>query len=193
MTLTSSLGNDGAWSPFFIRVGNPPTKLQVLASTKVTESWVVLSSLCPSGSSNCTEVRGGTFDTSKSTTWVGIDTFGLGTENNLGFGTSNGVYGQDTLGVGFQGRGNVTLDQQVVAGLEKDDFFIGSLGLSNRSINFIDQTHSTPSFMFELKSRNYIPSLSYGYTAGASYRMSSTAEHRRGFSANSKQIQQTQA
>lgn len=48
-------------------------------------------------------------------------------------------------------------------------FWIGQLGLLPSTLNFSD-TISSPSFLRRLKDDGYIPSLSYGYQAGASYR-----------------------
>lgn len=69
------------------------------------------------------------------------------------------------------GETNVTLNKQVIAGIATKDFYLGNIGLAARPLDWTDHTESSPSLMSSLKSQNLIPSLSYGYTAGASYRM----------------------
>lgn len=123
------------------------------------------------GVSNCTDARGGAFDNTKSKSWSNKNNYTLNAESNLGM-TENsdfGLYGFDTIAVGQPGHGNVSLDQQPIAGLATKDFLLGNLGLANRPLIFDDQT-KVNGLMSNLKSRNLIPSLSYGFTAGASYR-----------------------
>ena len=170
-----SLGNDGAWSTFLIRAGTPEQELEVLPSTEVPETWLVLPKGCDvkNDAANCTQARGGAFNNSISSSWSPKDTYLLTSEARLGYSapTDSGLYGFDTLGVGVPGQGNVTLEHQVVAGITTKDFFLGSLGLHQRPISFPDQT-TAPSLITYLKANSLIPSLSYGYTAGASYRKS---------------------
>ena len=67
---------------------------------------------------------------------------------------------------------NVTLDHQLLAGVATKDFFVGSLGLSQTPLSFQNPggaPDTRPSLITSLKDANLIPSLSYGYTAGASY------------------------
>lgn len=114
-----------------------------------------------------------------SSTWSLKDLYGLGYESNLGYqGTEyNGTYGYDTLGI--QGKGaNVSVDHQVIAAIENKKFFVGNLGLSPYQINFTSSTDSSPSLLASLKNKNLIPGLSYGYTAGASYRKKQTITER---------------
>lgn len=173
-----SSGNDGAWSSVKIRVGNPPQEFEVFPATEIPETWVVLATGCSNASSNCTALRGGTFNTSKSPTWDPKDSlYELGAEQNLGIATKSGpdadvgLYGFDTLGVQESGGNNISLNQQVVVGINTTHFYRGNLGLATRPIIFGDTTTS-PGFLQSLKDQNLIPSLSYGYTAGASYRKS---------------------
>lgn len=121
--------------------------------------------------SNCTVARGGTYDASKSKNWVEKSIYQLGAEANLGYNqnSDNGEYGFDTLGVAVQGGGNVSLARQLIAGIATKDFFLGNLGLADRSLNFANSASET-GFFSQLRSQNLIPSLSYGYTAGAFYR-----------------------
>ncbi|KAI4259105.1 MAG: hypothetical protein LQ352_000899 [Teloschistes flavicans] len=58
----------------------------------------------------------------------------------------------------------------IVAGLPAEPYYLGLLGLRPTSSSRFN--NSSPSFLTHLRSSNLIPSLSFGYTAGASYRKS---------------------
>ena len=122
--------------------------------------------------SNCSDNRGGTFDTSASSTWQDKVVRTLDAESNLGYihNSDNGDYGFDTLAFGSSIAGGVSLKNQVVAGIATKDFYLGNLGLSSQAINFTDSNDPQPAPISVLKAQNLIPSLAYGYTAGASYR-----------------------
>lgn len=157
-----------------ISAGTPPQQLQVLPSTEVASTWVVAPEGCNTGdAANCTEVRGGIYDDTKSSSWNVNDIYQLGAENNLGSTYSgneeNGTYGYDTLSIHGKGA-NVSVNHQVIAAIETKTYFVGNLGLSPQPINFTDSSDPSPSLLQSLKNENLIPSLSYGYTAGASYR-----------------------
>ena len=168
-----SEGNDGSWSSLLISVGTPPKALRVFASTQVPETWVVLTQGCTTQDpSNCSDTRGGTFDMSASTTWSDKGVTALNAESSFGYSgnSDNGDYGLDTLAFGSSGAGGVSLKQQVVAGIATKDFYLGSLGLSSRAINATDPNHTQSAPISVLKAQSLIPSLGYGYTAGAWYR-----------------------
>jgi hypothetical protein len=88
--------------------------------------------------------------------------------------------------------GGVTLQNQVVAGeylvpffstkihpfvpltrrqpgIATKDFFLGEFGLGPKPTNLSGFDYPQPSYMWSLKNQSLIPSLSYGYTAGAPY------------------------
>ena len=126
---------------------------------------------------NCTAARGGVYDYTKSSTWNIKHLYGLGVESNLGTRYSgngvSGTYGYDTLGI--QGKGaNASVNHQVIASILTDTYYVGNLGLSPYPIKFpisgAAAPDTSPSLLNSLKNENLIPSLSYGYTAGASYR-----------------------
>ena len=124
--------------------------------------------------SSCANSRGGLFDFNSSSSWQDLQIWNLVGESNLGY-TQNsdvGEYGYDSLGLEVEGSGGVTLDHQVVAALATKDFYLGNLGLAARPINFDNQSDPQTGFLQSLKAKNKIPSVSYGYTAGASYRES---------------------
>ncbi|MCJ1385623.1 hypothetical protein MMC17_008746 [Xylographa soralifera] len=90
----------------------------------------------------------------------------MDTENG---GNDGGDYGYDTVGLEIVGNTPVFLDNQVVVAVDTHkDFWLGYIGLAPRTPQFSNS--SQPSFLKSLKNQNSIPSLSYGYTAGAFYR-----------------------
>lgn len=171
----TSLGNDGAWSPFLVKVGTPPTPLRLLASTEIPETWVVVTEGCQNAASNCSDARGGLFDRDGSKTWsfksgdYNHSIFKISTEANLQIDV-NALYGFDTVQIGSSEKGNATVDHQVVAGIADPAFYLGSLGLHNRKILFNGDQQGQLSFISNLNLNKQIPSSSYGFTAGASYR-----------------------
>ena len=169
----SSQGNDGSWSTLNISVGTPPQYAQVIASTETPETWVVGVNGCLSmDPSNCTVNRGGTFDKIKSSSWITKAPYLLEAESNLGYTSNNdtGGYGFDTIGIGKPGAGNVSVDGQVVAEVLTKDFYVGTLGLASRPMIFGSDNDPHPSLISSLQNRSLIPSLAYGFAAGASYR-----------------------
>ena len=84
----------------------------------------------------------------------------------------NGHYGLDTLGLGYPGSGAPSLKKQVMATVATKDFYLGNLGLAPRPVNLTTYQDSYPSFLTNLHNQSLIPSLSYGYNAGAQYRKS---------------------
>lgn len=63
------------------------------------------------------------------------------------------------------------MKHQVVGGLAAKDFYLGEFGLGPKPTNFTDFDQNQPSFMWSLKNQSMIPSLSWGYTAGAQYQL----------------------
>ena len=172
-----SIGDDGPWSTFLINVGNPPQLLQVLVSTEVASTWVVEPGGCgPAYPVNCTRARGGAYDSTKSSSWNVNALYTLAAETNLGnpYSSSSqiGDFGYDTIGIpGQSGVANVSLNHQVIAGIATNTYYLGNLGLAAQNISFnAGGTDTSLSFLASLKNENSIPSLSFGYTAGAAYR-----------------------
>ena len=158
-------------------MGTPAQVLKVLASTTVPETWIVSSEGCTkSDPSGCPDSRGKVFNVNASSTWEDQGFYALGVEMNLPYTSNydNGDYGYDTLGLGYPGSGsNITLPHQVVASIATKDFYLGNLGLTPRPVNLTGFEDPSPSFLSSLRTSNLIPSLSYGYNAGAQYRKSS--------------------
>lgn len=165
-------GSDGPWSTFAIRIGTPAQTFRVLPSTAGQEIWIPAPEACTEEDpADCAQRRGAftsTFNNNTSSTWKGLGIYDLHLEKELDY-RGNGVYGLDTVGLQISRSGGIELQNQVVAGIETQDFYLGSFGLGVKPINFTNLDDPQPSFMQALKNQNMIPSLSYGYTAGASY------------------------
>lgn len=143
----------------------------MLASTTVPETWVVGHGCIPTDPSDCPNSRGSLYDNSTSSSWEFKANYQLGVELNLGYTDyANGGYGYDKLGTGYPGSGGPTLDHQVIAAIDTKEYYLGMLGLTPRPINFT-WDEQTPSFLSSLRNQSIIPSLSFGYNAGAEYRM----------------------
>lgn len=125
-----SEGNDGPWSTFDLRVGDPEQHVRVLVSTASPQSMVVLSDLgcsedvfdeVPSG---CAKARGSLFNLNKSETWDNVGTYGineegLGFQANLGY-TQRAQWGFDQVGIGLTGP---QLNNQTVAAIATPEPF----------------------------------------------------------------------
>lgn len=172
-------GNDGSWSTFLIRVGTPAQTFRILPATNGQETWVPVPQGCLSSDPiSCGNLRGvepfksapsSGFQSNASSTWVENGFYTLVSERNLNY-SGNGKYGFDTVKLGIQ-HSALSLTGQVVAGIATKDFYLGVFGLGPKPANFTDFTDPKPSYMRNLVDRHLIPSLSFGYTAGASYRL----------------------
>lgn len=173
-------GNDGRWSTFIVRVGTPEQNFRILPGTSGQETLLPVPEGCTdSDPSNCGSLRGAYpfngkdssgFQVNASSTWKNIGIYTLVTEDDLGM-NDNGLYGFDTVGLGLQNSGGITLQSQVIAGIATKNFYLGIFGLGPKPSNFSDFDYPQPTFMRTLKDQNKIPSLSFGYTAGAAYRI----------------------
>ncbi|KAH7112954.1 aspartic peptidase domain-containing protein, partial [Dendryphion nanum] len=171
-------GNDGSWSTFVMRIGTPEQNFHVLPSTSGHETFIPFPEGCLSTDpENCGILRG-TFPESQkqgfayneSKTWSLIGIYSTDLREDLGY-EANGMYGRETVGLQVQNSGGVTLEKQIVGGLASKDFFLGMFGLGIKPSNFTDFNYPQSSFISNLKDQNIIPSLSFAYNAGASYRM----------------------
>ena len=121
---------------------------------------------------DCRNRRGWFFNFNQSTSWQDNGLWELYIETNLGYyGDAN--YGYDTVGLGGEGESGPTLQNQTVAALAVDDFYLGIFGLNAKPTNFSNFSDPSPSYMETLRTQNLIPSKSFGYSAGARYSESS--------------------
>lgn len=164
-------GKDGPWSTFRIEVGTPRQQIRVLPSSDQSSTLLVLPEACGSGSStNCEDSHGELYKRVDSTTWEEFGQYELNTFITKRIGLDgDGLYGYDALTLGWSGDNMPSLDNQSIAGIITKDFWIGSLALNPRPINFTNYNNPIPSLMQNLrnKSTDPIPSLSWSYTAGA--------------------------
>lgn len=164
-------GIDGSWSTFTIRVGTPQQSVRTFVSWASYQTWVVLPPGCDAAAqyAACARSRGGVFNQADSSTWNRIGIYDLWIENNLGD-DGNALFGYETVGLGGTGNNEPTLKNTTVGGFAVDDFYLGVFGINPKPTNFTTFNDPSPSYMALLKEQKYIPSISFGYTAGASYR-----------------------
>lgn len=166
--------NDGTgpWSTFVIQVGSPAQVARVIVSTAGYESWVVVDQGCPpeyGAFRDCAFNRGNIFGVENSTSWVNIGLHELNLAENLGY-EGNGLFGYDTVELGYPTSGGPKLQKQIVAGIAAPDFWLGQFGLNPAPSNFTTLNDPQPSFLWSLVNQSVIPSTTWGYTAGAKYR-----------------------
>jgi hypothetical protein len=172
-------GNNGNWSSFVVRVGIPEQEFRVLPSAATEVVLMPDSGGCqPSDGDpyDCADRRGVMnftyylgFESNASETWNAVGIFEAHIATELGY-AANASYGHDNVGLIAPNSGAPKLANQVVGSLfNKQPFFVGFVGLSPSPINFTDFDDPRPSFMTSMRNAKQIPSLSYGYTAGASY------------------------
>lgn len=106
-----------------------------------------------------------------SSTWSPNGLWQLQNERNLGI-FANGLFGNDTIGLGIQGSGGPTLQNQILATIGTEHFYLGMFAVNPKRTNYTGVTEQgQASYMTSLKEQNLIPSVSFGYTAGAPYRL----------------------
>ncbi|KAF8253927.1 acid protease, partial [Wilcoxina mikolae CBS 423.85] len=174
-------GNDGNWSTFSIRIDNNPNEqyARVLPATDSFETWIVSVQACRKNDTLCISQRGGSLNTTNSTSWEAQGPYQLEMSSYL-FNYSNpkwgtnfslpprGDYGLATLGLTRQSTGP-TLKKQVVATFQAVGFYLGFFGLASDDTDFGDGIKH-PSYLTSLYNESKIPSMSWGYQAGAAYR-----------------------
>ncbi|KAF2202524.1 acid protease [Delitschia confertaspora ATCC 74209] len=177
-------GIDGQWSVFPLSVGEPAQWVRTIVSTASQQTWVVIDMACEKNQTDennvtslvrddsCWNNRGHTFNPSASTTWHNRGFYLLWTEQVMGL-DGNGKYGFDTVGIGYLGERGPTLKNTTVGALITPNFWLGHFGLNPKPTNFSAFEDPSPSYMTQLFQQNMIPSLSFGYTAGARYRFTS--------------------
>jgi hypothetical protein len=174
-------GNDGKWSTHYINVGSPGQNFRVLVSTSSGEAWIPVPEGCNSDDpENCGDLRGAEafngessngFQANESSTWSTLGIYSLDLEARLNY-SGNGLYGYDSLRLGtFQSQGP-TLTQELVTGVADKDYFLGHIGLSILNSSFSSSSDPVTPFLVNMKTSQQIPSISYGFTAGAYYRKS---------------------
>jgi hypothetical protein len=133
---------------------------------------VVPEGCTPSDPPDCGQERGFLFYSNRSSSWYEEGLFGLFLDDisTLGY-SGNGDFGFDKVELGWPGQNGTILENQVIGGIATKDFYLGRLGLSPRPVNFSSFYDPHPSLLSTLAAENKIPSASWGYTAGAYYRL----------------------
>ncbi|KAL8672408.1 MAG: hypothetical protein Q9168_003115 [Polycauliona sp. 1 TL-2023] len=107
------------------------------------------------------------FQFNQSSTWSMIGNHTLSGNNQLPD-DATGLYGTDIVAAGPNpGAALIPNVRSTVAGIAAQPYYLGLLGLRPSKSSRFDG--SSPSFLTILKAQNLIPSLSFGYTAGAAY------------------------
>jgi len=117
----------------------------------------------------CSNARGGLYSPVKSSHWSALGTYELGLKY-LGV-RANGQYGLDTMNayspvndIGF-GMANV-----LMSAINTTEPFLGMFGLGIQQANFNNRTVAESPMTQAVKTFGWIPSYTYGFTAGAHYR-----------------------
>ncbi|KAL8860833.1 MAG: hypothetical protein Q9178_002863 [Gyalolechia marmorata] len=133
-------------------------------------TWVESHLAClQDGPKTCEEERGGLFKSNESDTWEQLGFYSLGLGTNLAP-SDNATFGLETVALdASNATGGPNLTNQIVAALSGDQYPLGLFGLGRQPTNLSDFTNPHPSFLTTLHSQRSIPSLSWGYTAGARY------------------------
>ena len=152
-------------------MGTPAQNVRVLISTASQSTWVVIPEGCGESDTSCQTDRGATFDYNVSSTWAQQGYDSLSYVQTLGL-DGEGLWGNDTLGLGVQGSGGPTLNNQAIAGIKSNDIYLGMFGVNPKPIKNTGLGTLQDSYMASLKKQNLIPSITFGYTAGARYRKS---------------------
>ncbi|GME64606.1 acid protease [Neofusicoccum parvum] len=179
-------GIDGNWSTFCISAGKPSQEFRVLISTRAPASWLPIPDGCWPSDPDCPDLRGVEpfesnpsrgFQYNKSSTWIGLGIYNLGLEENLGIAKgSGGIFGYDSVRLGLhQDTDALEVENAEVVGVANESYYLGLLGLSNAETFLSNTAEPIKSLIEILKDHNKIPSLSYGYTAGAYYRFNKVA------------------
>jgi hypothetical protein len=109
------------------------------------------------------------FQSNASSTWEEMGTYRIALGPEYGI-TGNAVFGYDNFGLGTKGDVEwVELENLPVAAFATPEIWLGELGLSMYGLN-ISETEAPQSFLSRLKEEGHIPSLSFGYQAGAPYK-----------------------
>ncbi|KAK6518192.1 hypothetical protein TWF506_005351 [Arthrobotrys conoides] len=167
-------GNDGAWGTFFMHVGTPSQIVRVLPATNWQETWVVDTEACRNKpAEQCYDLRGQTFNVNTSSTWNDQGLFKTDLAKDLG-NNAIGNYGLERVGITNVDSG-ITFNDQVVVSVDSNDWFLGVFGLGTQPTNFTDFNNPQPSFLTTMYNQGLIPSLSWGYQAGAVYRAKSAS------------------
>lgn len=108
------------------------------------------------------------FQFNQTSTWTVVGNYTLQGGNHLS-NAGNGLFGTDVVAAGPNQDARLAIGKaSLVAGITAQPYYLGLLGLRPSDDSRFND--SSPSFLTLLKNQNMIPSLSFGYAAGAAYR-----------------------
>lgn len=145
---------------------------RVFVSTASTQVLTVQDLGCPDDYvEDCEDKRGFLFLTNESLTWIPNSKYNAGIQQNLGLDTS-GDAGFDTVTLGWQGSAaEPSVEHTNMLSIADSNYWLGLFGINPRPSNYTSFEDPQLSFLERLRRNNSIPSLSWGYTAGAQYRL----------------------
>jgi hypothetical protein len=174
-------GDDGKWSTFNINIGDSDDSghgqnFKILVSTSSPLTMVpAQSEWC---NSDCAKDRGIQifngeqslgFDMQSSSTYKDAGIYTVPKPDWWDRNELNGSLGLDNVGLGESSKDSLILAENLVMTYTFKDYFLGSFGLAAGSVAAGNSDRAPFLFNFA-RSANEIPSVSYGHTAGASYR-----------------------
>ena len=107
------------------------------------------------------------FQFNQSSTWSMIGNKTLDGQSQLSS-PGTGLFGLDVVAAGPNPTASLAPGvSSIVAGIPTEPYYLGLLGLRPSTTSTLDNGRS--SFLAQLRERGLIPSLSFGYTAGAAY------------------------
>ncbi|TDZ26395.1 hypothetical protein Cob_v000823 [Colletotrichum orbiculare MAFF 240422] len=164
---TDWYGFDGNWSAVKFQIGSQQQSVSVLVSTSLSEFWAVGSGGCLAKEPLCSSARGNIFSVADSKSWDSLGAWQLGLDY-LDYG-GNGDYGLDTLSTTTLSGKSMTMKDIITASFNSTDYYLGYLGLGITKGSFGNEIAESP-LTQAVKTYGWIPSYSYGYTAGAYYK-----------------------
>jgi len=165
---------DGQWSSFPIQLGGGNVQKQtvrVFPSTAAYNTFVITAQGCPDFyGDKCPDNRGFLYNQNDSLTYLPDSIYDTEIEKNLGLSTQANA-GFETIELGWQGSDGPSLSHMPIFEVADPNYWLGIFGLNPLPTNFSDFNNPQPSYMQTLYDNSTIPSRSYGYTAGAKYRL----------------------
>ncbi|KAJ4210331.1 hypothetical protein NW767_000599 [Fusarium falciforme] len=161
-------GIDGNWSTISFSLGSNSQAVDVLVSTALSEFWAVGVGGCLPREPHCSAARGGIYEPEESSDWQSLGTWELGL-SYLGYG-GNGEYGRDRITTRSSTSSvPYSMDGVLMAAVNTTNYLNGLFGLGITQGNFNGTVAESP-LTQAVKDYGWIPSYSFGYTAGAHYR-----------------------
>jgi hypothetical protein len=172
-------GNDGKWSTFFVNVGDDGSgqgqnfKVLISTSSPLTlvpnqANWCTQDCASKRGVQIFDGSQSSGFDPQSSKAWSDVGIYNIPLPHWWSDGVVNATYGSDNVGLGASSKDSKILSKQYVGRYDSRKLFMGSFGLSQTYIS--TGGGSQPPFLVNFAESQNIPSISYGYGAGASYR-----------------------